>query len=188
MNWDMKQIDDELKAITEKFSNVIDDLKDEAIINAYYESKADGESEYFTEAKELHSGVFWVITEHSDLSGWNLLMFDIPCDTSGNVTGETSVRLNAKSGNTYNHKKLWESEIKNNPAHKPYNRREYDYYPRGRVDISNNSATIYLNHHINVPEIIRSVKVKFGLIERNISKVRVFSDGSDHYKCFIDRE
>jgi len=135
---------------------------------------------------ELHSGIFWVITETSELTDWELLVFEIPCDTNGNVIKETPIMLNAKSGSTYNHKKLWESEIKNNTAHKPYNKKNYNYYPRGRINISNNKATIYLNPHINIPKIIDEIKQKFGLLPQNISTVRIVSDGSKHYECFLD--
>lgn len=142
--------------------------------------------EYFIEAKELRSGIFWVITDDSDIEEWKLLVFDIFCDTGGNITKDPEIPVNAKSETTYNHKKLWETEVKNNPFHKPYNKREYDYHPRGRVDISNNKATIYLNPHINKPNIIKEIKSEFGLSTHNISAVRVFNDNSDHYKCFID--
>ena len=89
------------------------------------------------------SGIFWVISDYSDLSDYRLLVFDIPCGTDGNAHGKHKIALNAKSGLTYNHKKLWAEEIKNDSAHKPYNKKDFDYYPRGRVDIANNRATIY---------------------------------------------
>lgn len=137
---------------------------------------------------ELFSGVFWVIAETRELTDWKLLPFKFLCDSKGNIIEETPIMLNAKSGRTYNHKLLWESEIKNNPDHKPYNKKDYNYYPRGRIDISNNKATIYLNPHINIPEITEVIKQKFRLTVQNISNVRVVSDGSKHYECFLDWE
>jgi len=98
------------------------------------------------------------------------------------------IALNAKSGNTYNHKKLWEDEIQTNPAYKPYNKKPYDHYPRGRVDISNNRVTIYLNPYINRDIIIAEIKQRFGLNTQNIPKVRVIVDNSEHYKCYIKME
>lgn len=111
----------------------------------------------------LSSGVFWVITENLDVSDHKLLLFEIPCDPDGNHLGKHTIELNAKSGGTYNHKKLWETEVKNNPTHKPYNKKAYNYYPRGRVEISNNRATIYLNPHINKTRIVNEIKLKCGL-------------------------
>jgi hypothetical protein len=140
-----------------------------------------------TEAKELCSGIFWIISDDSDLNDYKLLMFEIPCDMYGNNFGKHKIELNAKSGGTYNHKRLWASEIKNNSLHKPYNRKDFDHYPRGRVEIANNKATIYLNPNINKPSIIREIKQRFGLIPHNIANVRVVVDNSAHYQCFIDR-
>lgn len=143
-------------------------------------------SEYLTEAKELSSGIFWVITDDRDFDDYKLLFFDIPSDPYGNHHGTHKIALNAKSGGTYNHKKLWESEIKNNSAHKPYNKKDYNYYPRGRVEISNNKATIYINPNINVLKITNEIKRVFGLNPRNIADIRIVNDGGSHYKCWMD--
>ena len=137
---------------------------------------------------ELRSGVFWILSDNIDLTDYKLLMFEIPVDMYGNITGGASEELNAKSGATYNHKKLWDSAIKNNPSHKPYNKKSYDYYPRGRVEISNNRAMIYLNPNISEKRFISEIKQKFGLTQYNISEVRVHEDHSSHYRCFIDWE
>jgi hypothetical protein len=139
-----------------------------------------------TEARELCSGIFWVITEDSDISEYKLLMFDIPCDIYGVPSGGHVVPLNSKSGGTYNHKKLWDGSIKNNPAHKLYNKKTFDYYPRGRVEIANDRAIIYLNPNINIPTVISEIKSKFGLSRQNISDVRVSADNSAHYQCWLD--
>jgi len=140
-----------------------------------------------TEAKQLCSGIFWVISDYVDLSDHKLLMFEIPCDVNG-IPDNPNYRLelNAKSGTTYNHKNTWENEIKNNSEHRPYNKKSYDYYPRGRIQISNNRAVIYLNPHINQQKFIDEIKQKFGLFTYNIPEVEVKTDGSAHYQCFLD--
>jgi hypothetical protein len=134
------------------------------------------------EEEQLCSGIFWILSDNNDLSQFILLDFLIPCDTNGTPKNTHSIELNSKSGNSYNHKKIWESEIKN----KYYGKKKYDYYPRGRVEISNNKAVIYLNPHINKPEFIDEIKKSFGLSASNISEVRVIADGSRHYQCFLD--
>jgi hypothetical protein len=139
------------------------------------------------EEKQLCSGIFWILSDYYDLSDYELLMFNIPCDPDGNPHNTHSIALNSKSGNTYNHKKLWESEVKNNSKYRPYNKKSYDYYPRGRIEISNNRAVIYLNPHINKPDLIDIIKQNFGLFLYNISEVRIIADGSEHYQCFLDR-
>jgi len=139
------------------------------------------------ETKQLCSGIFWILSDSHDFSDYELLIFDIPCDSNGNPNNTHSIALNSKSGNTYNHKKLWESEVKNNSKYRPYNKKDYDHYPRGRVEISNNRATIYLNPHINKANFIDLIKERFGLFPDNISEVRIIADGSEHYQCFLDR-
>lgn len=111
-------------------------------------------------AKEPTRGVFWVIDDE-------LLAFPfIDYDTQGV----------AKSGNTYNHKKLW-PDVKPKGCNKPYN-----YYPRGRVDFSNKGKPIvYMNP--NIPDdLISDIKFEFGL--REAPTVRY--DNSQHYKCYLD--
>ncbi|GBU26547.1 hypothetical protein R84B8_00057 [Treponema sp. R8-4-B8] len=135
--------------------------------------------------KQLCSGVFWILSDDNDLSDYKLLKFCIPCDSKGNPLNIHPIELNSKSGNTYNHKKLWENEVKNNNEYRPYNKKEYNYYPRGRVEISHNKAVIYLNLHINKQNIIDEIKSEFGLID-NIPDIQVKADGSNHYQCFLD--
>ena len=81
----------------------------------------------------------------------------------------------AKSGNTYNHKLLWEAK---KPCNKPF-----DYYPRGRVDInSKGEAVIYMNPNIS-EEYIPKIKTAFGITSEPVIKY----DNSEHYKCFLDK-
>jgi len=156
------------------------------VMNKIFEEVLWKSQEYLTEAKQLCSGIFWVISDNYDLSDHKLLIFDIPCDKDGNPDNTHSIELNAKKGKTYNHQKLWEEIIKNNPEHRPYNKKNYNYYPRGRVEISNNKAVIYLNPNINEDRFLDEIKIKFGLSEYYISEVRVITDGSEHYQCFLD--
>lgn len=111
-------------------------------------------------SKELSRGVFWVVDGE-------LLSYPFYEDAYLGV---------AKSGNTFNHKKLWK-ELSH--SSKPYN-----YYPRGRVDISNKGqAIIYLNPNIADESIISKIKVEFGIRGDNY---KVYEDYSDHYKCYLD--
>jgi len=112
-------------------------------------------------AKESSNGVFWVIDGE-------LLAF--PFGTVDTYCGI------AKSGLTYNHKKLW-PDVKPKKCNKPYN-----YYPRGRVEITNSGKpVIYMNPNID-ESIISDIKVEFGLgVEPVINY-----DHSNHYKCYMD--
>ncbi len=84
----------------------------------------------------------------------------------------------SKSGTNYNHRLLWD-HVKPKRCTKPF-----DYFPRGRVEISNKGKPIvYMNRNIGeeyVPEIME----RFGLKERPV----IHYDGSEHYMSHIDRE
>ena len=112
-------------------------------------------------AKESSRGVFWVVDDE-------LLAFPF-----GDVDYDYGI---SKSGNTYNHKRLWDY-IKPKKCNKPF-----DYYPRGRVEFSSKGEPIiYMNPNIS-EDLIPNIKVAFGL--RSDPIVRL--DYSDHYKCYLD--
>ena len=115
---------------------------------------------YIKSSKELSRGIFW------DVNG-ELLAFPFVED---NLTGI------AKSGNTYNHKKLWPF-VKPKGCNKPYN-----YYPRGRVEINNKGKVIiYMNPNVS-ESLLSEIKIEFGII----TEPRVIYDNSNHYKCYLD--
>ena len=104
-------------------------------------------------------GVFWIIDN-------KLLAF--PFD-------ETATEGIAKSGNTFNHKSLWDSI---RPCNKPF-----DYYPRGRVDYNPKGfAIIYMNPNVEY-KYIAEIKVAFGIISESVIRY----DYSEHYKCYLDK-
>jgi hypothetical protein len=178
--WDDTDIE-QIKQGTHEIFSLLDDDDDEDEDKKVQINKT-------AEAKELCSGIFWIITENRTLGDYKLLMFDIPCDMDGNHRGTHKMLLNAKRGDTYNHKLVWENEIKGNSEHRPYNKKDYNYYPRGRVEIANKKATIFLNPNIHVDKIIDDIKLGFGLNQDNIPEIRVVVDGTTHYQCFIDKE
>ena len=111
-------------------------------------------------ATKMSRGVFWIINDE-------LLAFPFTDEYSEGI---------AKSGNTYNHKKLW-NEIKPKGCNKPYN-----YYPRGRVEISNKGKPIiYMNPNVD-DSFIPLIRTEFGL--RESPTIRY--DNSQHYKCYLD--
>ena len=103
-------------------------------------------------------GVFWIVDGK---------LIAYPFD-------ESATEGIAKSGNTYNHKLLWE-HIK--PCNQPF-----DYYPRGRVDFNTKGkAIIYMHPHIE-DKYIREIKEAFRIISDPVIRY----DHSDHYKCYLD--
>ena len=112
-------------------------------------------------AKDQSDGVFWIIDD-------KLVAYPF-----GSVDTFEGV---AKSGNTYNHKKLW-NDLNPTGSKHPYN-----YYPRGRVVInSRGKAAIYMNPNVN-DSFIKSIRTEFGLR----SDPKVIYDNSEHYKCYLD--
>lgn len=112
-------------------------------------------------AKELSRGVFW------DIDG-TLLAFPF-------IQNNDSIGV-AKSGTTYNHKKLC-PDIKPHKCNEPYN-----YYPRGRVEInSKGKAIIYMNPNVS-DSLLSEIRQEFGMI----TEPRIIYDGSEHYKCYLD--
>ena len=104
-------------------------------------------------------GVFWVVED-------KLLAF--PFD-------ETATVGIAKSGNTFNHKLLWE-HVK--PCNKPF-----DYYPRGRVEVNpKGTAIIYLSTYVE-EKYIAEIKTTFGITAEPLLRY----DLSKHYQCYLDR-
>lgn len=109
---------------------------------------------------DMKQGVFWLIDNK---------LLAIPFDKSKYPDGI------AKSGNTYNHEKLWDY-VKPKDCNKAYN-----YYPRGRVVKGTKKAIVYMNSNIS-NEFIPNIKEAFGINSELIVKL----DYSKHYKCFLD--
>ncbi|MDE5853545.1 MAG: hypothetical protein K2O36_02645 [Ruminococcus sp.] len=108
----------------------------------------------------MSRGVFWIVNDE-------LMAFPFM---------ENSPEGVAKSGNTYNHKKLL-NDVRPKGCNKPYN-----YYPRGRVDISNKGKPIiYMNPDID-DRFIPLIKSAFGLRSEPIIRY----DNSRHYKYYLD--
>lgn len=115
-----------------------------------------------TEAKDESQGIFWLIDNK---------IYAFPFVNDSNYINGI-----AKSGNTYNHKLLW-NDVRPRGCNKPF-----DYYPRGRVVISKNGKiTVYMNPNIS-DEYIKDIKTAFGLRSEPI----INYDYSDHYKCHLD--
>ncbi len=108
----------------------------------------------------MERGVFWVIDGK---------LLTVPYDENANVGI-------SKSGNNYNHRHLWDY-VKPHKCNKPF-----DYYPRGRVEISNKGKpVVYMNPNIG-EEYIPKIMECFGLTEMPM----IHYDGSKHYKSQFD--
>lgn len=125
---------------------------------------------------ELSKGIFWITEDKG-----KQYFFRIICTSYGDIVGATDYPLNSKDGTNYNHKMLWDMLPKSLTKDKSFN-----YFPRGRVEIRNSKARVFLNPDINIEEIQQLIIEYFGLIELNgIKSVRIVADGSNHYNYKI---
>lgn len=135
------------------------------------------------EDKNLYRGIFW-ITDINNIEN-SKLYFQIPCDSNGNINDDTfniNADMSSKGNDNYNHKNVWNTLDKKYTHNKAFN-----YYPRGRIEINNGKAIIYVSPHIATDELKDWVIDKFNLTSFNgINKVRIIADGSEHYKCYLD--
>ena len=110
----------------------------------------------------MKKGVFWLIDGE---------LFAFPFDG-------THPEGIAKSGDTYNHMRLWDS-VKPKGCHKPF-----DHYPRGRVDVTNKGkAVMYISPHIG-GNVLDEIRHMFEVGEDCIIRY----DHSRHYECSQDRK
>ena len=130
----------------------------------------------------LYKGIFWITDIDDPIMG--NLYFTIPVEPDGTIDPSVDrMSLNSKNNDNYNHKKVWE-----NLGSKATNNKSFDYYPRGRVEISNRKAVIYASPYICTEEVVDWIKDPFHLTDQNgINNIRVVPDNSYHYKCYLDR-
>ena len=122
-------------------------------------------------SESVSKGIFWIIDGE-------LVNDRIPCDLNGAPLEPLSGNAVSKSGSTYNHKRYWDTLPKEITHGK-----NYQYYPRGRVEIANGKAKIYLNQNVFTDEVKEKVVAAFNLTDM---PVRMIADGSKHYECYLD--
>jgi len=145
--------------------------KHDYIVNKIYDLGHKG-------ADAMHKGIFWVIADtESELSPENIIVLSTACDKNGKAEycAEGAVE------EPYNHKRVWARLSKKVTKGKPF-----DYYPRGRAEIKNGKATLWLSPVI--ADMADMLIRRFGLSELGKENVTIKVDGSEHYKCHFDKE
>lgn len=133
-----------------------------------------------SEANKLYKGIFW-ITDSFDMAS-NRLYFKIPVTADGRIIESNKLNLNSRNKDNYNHRLVWNDL----PAKITHNK-EYNFYPRGRVEIRRGKAMIFANPVICTEELKDWCIDKFKLLTTNgIKRIIMIPDGSEHYKCFRD--
>lgn len=118
----------------------------------------------------MYKGIFWLINEDEP----KLLSVKVLCDETGTPLEEAS--FSSKSEENFNHKREWD-----NLPDSVKKSKEFDYYPRGRVEIKNNKIKIFANPVLLTEEIKQMIFIEFD-IQDSLDEVKVVADNSSHYK------
>lgn len=111
-------------------------------------------------------GLFW-------WTGERLLCVHFPCGADGNTLGAA-----APLADWNNHRRAWARLPKDVTQGKAF-----DYYPRGRVELRQGRAYLFLSPLLCREEVVLRVKDAFGLDQL---PVLLKADGSRHYRCYLD--
>lgn len=121
----------------------------------------------------MRKGIFWCANFDTECP--ELITVSAACDKNGD--SKEPVRFSSKTGNNFNHRPEWERLDRSITAGRPFN-----YYPRGRVEIKNGKATVFLNPVINKECVVRRIMDAFELMTGELNCINIKSDGSSHYR------
>ena len=96
------------------------------------------------------------------------------CDADGVTTGPLP-DFSSKSGDNFNYRIVW-----GKLSRKVTGGVAYNFHPRGRVEIKNGKATVWLNPALNTPEVIEKIEKEFDLHDGDIN-IEIKNDNSKHY-------
>lgn len=138
----------------------------------------------FSMAEEILKGIFWFTClfdekNECDFSGTELIALTVPHNYDGYSV--RALQFNSKKGTSFTHKDTWYQLVQHRRDLRRYS---WNYFPRGRVEIKNNKAHIFVN-----PNIIKYDFYKQRIIEEfhlEDIRVKVFVDNSTHYNCHAD--
>jgi hypothetical protein len=126
----------------------------------------------------LYKGIFWI----KNIENVNAVVVKSRCNHNGEFIELLKPEFLSKSGLEFNHKAVWNALPKPDTENKQYN-----YFPRGRVQIRNGSAVIYANANIANDRIKEWAVKEFNLLKSNgIADVKIKADMSKHYLCYLD--
>ena len=121
----------------------------------------------------MKKGIFWCDSFGRDSP--HLIVVSVKCDADGK--SDRPIDFSSKSGQNFNHKAEWQKLSRSVTRGQPFN-----YYPRGRVEIKNRKATVFLNPIINKECIVSKIIDEFALMSGELIGINIKSDGSDHYR------
>lgn len=122
----------------------------------------------------MKKGIFWCrnyLTEEAEL-----LIVAAECDRTGNAL-DPEAAFSSKSGKNFNHRIEWQRMERS--VTQGFS---FDHWPRGRVEIRNGRATVFLNPDLNTEEFVLKLTDVFGLNSGELESIRIVNDGSIHYR------
>lgn len=135
----------------------------------------------------MSKGIFWfpcfVGTEGELIFTGEIVALLVPCGEDGNPEVPASLathEYNSRNGRSNTHKDSWKAVT---AGRKDLRGIPWNYFPRGRVEISRGRAFIFMNPEIlNCDNYLERIREKFGIGHLDI---RVRIDNSAHYQCTI---
>ena len=125
----------------------------------------------------MKKGIFWCDSFGRDSP--HLIVVSVKCDADGK--SDRPIDFSSKSGQNFNHKAEWQKLSRSVTRGQPFN-----YYPRGRVEIKNRKATIYLNPDLSNTVVLNKIIENFELKnQQDLKSIAVKSDGSSHYHYYL---
>ena len=133
----------------------------------------------------MSKGIFWFICfwgEDGELSfTGEIISLPVPWDWDGNLA--PGISFNSKSGLSNTHKNSWKDLV---AKRKDLRRFPWNYFPRGRVQISRGRAFVFMNPIIQECEdYMLRIQQKFHIEEMDVV---IKIDNSAHYQCTILEE
>ena len=130
-------------------------------------------------------GIFWfpcfIGKEGELVFTEEIVARSVPCDEDGTPQMVTS--FNSRKGCSYTHKDTWRMVA---AGRREFRGIPWNYFPRGRVEISHGRALVYMNPQIlNCEHYLERIKERFQIGHLDI---RVKIDNSFHYQCTILEE
>lgn len=158
--------------------DIVQDFECERCGSTFFTNATENGRVSINASRELSRGIFWVLADTIEEIGTaEIFYMPIYCSRDG-IPFEKET-FNSKKGNSFNHKATWKMLSRETTKGKAF-----DYYPRGRVEIARNKATIWLNG--NILSRVNDIKRLFGLNGAQIGTIQVKEDGSKHYECHFD--
>ena len=126
----------------------------------------------------MNKGLFWCTDQETDPP--EFIAVTLPEDSISNGLANVT-EFTSTANDRLNHRVEWSKLPKSVTGGKDYN-----YYPRGRVEFQHQKARIFLNPVLNEERFVERIKDIFGLEkEHGIQSVKVITDGSKHYKSEV---